>query len=112
MTAVRVGIKRHRVDLQRAAKTQSDTGDLVKTWATFGRVWADVNPLRGEELTLQQQLKATTTHRVRLRRTPASATLTPADRVKWGGRIFEIETVVDVGERRREMELMAREFIA
>jgi SPP1 family predicted phage head-tail adaptor len=109
---VKIGIKRHRIDLQRATKAQTNTGAIERTWATFGRVWADVNPLRGDEAQAAMQLEARTTHRIRMRRTPASATLTPADRIAWGGRLFEITGVIDIAERQREIEVIAAEVTA
>jgi len=112
MPASLIGIKRHRVDLERATTVQTDTGALAKTWTRIGRVWADVTPIRGEELTQAQQLTATVSHRIRLRWSAAGATLTPADRIKWGGRLFELVSVIDVGERRRELEATAREVVA
>jgi len=109
---VKIGIKRHRIDLERAGRTQTTTGDLTKTWVRFARVWADVIPLRGAEAIQAQQTTATVTHSIRMRRTPESATLTPADRVKFGRRIFELTSVVDIGERRREIEATGHEITA
>lgn len=109
---MKIGRKRHRVTIERITTAQTATGAMEKTWASIGQVWAEIVPQRGDEASEQMQLTASLLHTIRLRRTGAAVGLTPADRITYQGRTFELTSVADIGERNREIECQATEVTA
>ena len=100
------GRLRHRVDLQSVAESQSGTGAVKRSWSTYATVWAEVRPAQGGERFTAQRVTAETTHTVRIR---WRSGVTTADRVKFGARVFEIESILNPDERDRELVLLCKE---
>ena len=95
-----------RVTIERFSLVQNpQTGAMTETWAPLATLWAAVEPLQGREYFAAAAVQSEVTTRVRLRYRPG---VTPADRVKHEGRIYNIESVVDVRSARRELVLMVR----
>lgn len=106
---IRAGELRHRVTIQQNNSTSRDAvGAEVPNWQDVATVWAAVEPLRGREYLESQQVNAEVDTRIRIRHYPG---ITPDMRVIWGSRIYEIEAVINVDERDREIHLMCRERV-
>lgn len=105
---MRAGQLRHRVTIQQFTQTQNEYGEIVEGWTTFATVWAAVEPLRGREFWDAQQLNAEVTARIRLRYLSGVG---PTMRVVYDGRTFEVDSVIDVDERHRELQLMCKEVV-
>jgi len=99
---------RHRITLEAPTETQTADGSVTRTWAPFAAVWASVEPLLGREYFDAQREQADVSHRVCMR---YLAGVTHSMRVSWGPRVFEIESVLNAGERNRELILMCRESV-
>ena len=67
-----------------------------------------MEPITGREYFDSQREQASTSHRIRMRHLDG---VTHRMRVAWGGRIFEIESVANVDERKRELVLMCTESV-
>jgi len=105
---MRIGPMRHRITLEAPAESQGSDGSVTRTWAPFATVWASVEPLLGREYFDAQREQADVSHRVRMR---YLAGVTHNMRVVLGSRVFEIESVLNAGERDRELVLMCRESV-
>jgi SPP1 family predicted phage head-tail adaptor len=105
---MRAGPMRHRITLETPAETQTPDGSVTRTWAPFATVWASVEPLLGREWFDAQREQADVSHRVRMR---FLAGVSHNMRVMLGSRVFEIESVINAGERNRELVLMCRESV-
>lgn len=105
---MRAGALRHRVELQQPTETRDSHGGVRQTWATVQTVYASVEPIGGKEYFAAQQVQSDTTHRVRLRWNP-DFTPTTKWRVRYDGRDFDIEAVIEMFERQREWHLMCKE---
>jgi len=104
---MRAGALRHRLTIQETIEGKDDRNTVTVTgWQDIATVWAAVEPLRGREYFQMQNTQSELTVRVRIRYLPGVA---GAMRVIYGDRIFNIQSVIDVDERRREMELMCTE---
>jgi SPP1 family predicted phage head-tail adaptor len=99
---------RHRIAIESPVETQGPDGSVTLTWAPFAAVWASVEPLLGREYFDAQREQADVSHRVRMR---YLAGVTHSMRVALGPRVFEIESVINAGERNRELVLMCRESV-
>ena len=105
---MQAGRLRHRVTVQRATDAIDQYGDQTPTWTALGTVWASVEPLNGREYFAAAQMQSEVSTRIVIR--PISGvTLTPKDRVKFGSRYFDIQSVINRDERNRELQLLCVE---
>lgn len=92
-----------RVTIQSMTATRNAIGEPVEAWADVATVWAAVEPVQGREFWEQQQVQSEVTTRIRIR---YRAGVTAAMRVTYGGRFYNIKSVIDPRERHDEMQLM------
>lgn len=110
---IQAGKLRHKVTIQTPTETQDEYGQPVQTWATFAEVFASVEPIRGREFFAAQQIQSDVTTRIRIRYLSGVTTKmrvvhttdhsSPATVEE-----YDIEAVIHVEEKRREMHLMCR----
>ena len=105
---MRAGPLRCRVTIEEPVETQGSDGSVIQAWETFATAWASIEPLIGKEYFAQQREQATVSHKIRMRHV---AGITHKMRIAWGTRLFEIESVLNVGERNREIVLMCSETL-
>ena len=105
---MRAGPLRCRVTIEATVETQGSDGSVIHSWETFATAWASIEPLIGKEYFAQQREQATVSHKIRMRHI---AGITHKMRIAWGTRLFEIESVLNVGERNREIVLMCSETL-
>ena len=67
---LKAGRLRDRIELQQPTESRDTHGGVSKSWTTYARVWASVEPLSGRERFLAEQVKAELSHRVVLRPGP------------------------------------------
>lgn len=106
------GRLRRRITIERAGDgpavpDPANPGLPLDDWAPIGTFWAEVLPLRGRELFLAQQVRATTTHRITIRDTASGRDIRPTDRVVHRGDILEIEAAIRVEDRGAWLEITA-----
>ena len=90
------GRLRERITIQQATETRNAIGEVVQSWATFAERWASVDGLSSREVLLQGQQRTEITHRVRLRYV---AGFTSTMRILWRGRVLEITSLLEHGNR-------------
>jgi SPP1 family predicted phage head-tail adaptor len=112
---VRAGNLRRRARLERRQVVRDGFGAFGASWAEFARVWAGVEPVGGREYFQAQSVQSDVTMRIRIRwRGDVAGMVEPSTiRVRveerdGGTKIYEVESVIDVGGRGRELELMCR----
>lgn len=105
---MRAGELRHRVTIQQPVEVLDDYNTPSVVWQDFARVWAAIEPLSGREYLQLQNTNAEITVRIRIRYLPG---ITPAMRVVYGSRVFNIQAVIDVEEKHRELHLMCAEAV-
>ena len=105
---MRAGQLRHRGDIEQPSPvTEATLGQPVPTWSTFARgVWAAIEPVTGTERFVSQELLATASHVIKIRYFDG---VNSSMRFKYGARIFQFQSVIDKGERRRELLIAATE---
>jgi len=103
---VRAGELRHRVTIQQKSVVRDSYGEEDVTWTNVATVWGSVEPLQGREFIEAKQTQAEITTRIRIR---YRSSISPEMRVVWDGHIYDIEAVIDVGGRKRELQLMCTE---
>lgn len=105
------GRLRNRIDIQRPTKapdTENEYGQAEPPeFVTVSHgVPAEVRPLRAYEIVRAQQPVMDTDHVVRMR---YREDVTPDCRLLWGDKKLYVTGIIDVGGRRRELEVMCRE---
>ncbi len=110
---MQAGQLRHRVTIiadENDTLELDDDGHRVPNEQAVGRAWADVQPLRGNELWRAQQVQPEVTSRVRMRyRSNMNSTRRLIDECCDGAE-YDVLAVIDVGGRNRELELLCKEF--
>lgn len=104
----RIGELRHYIEVWAFTVTEDVIGNQIVIWKKAGGAWAIIEPLGGEERLVASIVRAETTHKVTMRHL---AGITPANQLIFGSRIFEIESILNVEEKNREMVLMCKEKI-
>jgi SPP1 family predicted phage head-tail adaptor len=99
------GRMREQIAIQAKSVSRDAYGAEVVGWATHAEVWAEAQPLAGREYVAMRQAQAEISIRFRTRYV---AGVNPAMRVLWDGRGYDIVEAIDVGARRRELELLCR----
>lgn len=99
-----------RILIQKYTATQNEFGEQVKTWATVHSCWASVNPIQGREWFTARQSLSNVDYRFRVRYIDTSTDIpdgiTPKMRVVYNDMNYDIDSVINVGERDREIEIM------
>lgn len=106
---MRAGWLRHRLTLEENNPVEDAAGEETDNWTTFATVWGSVEPLRGREFFEARAETQTVDHRIRIRYLDG---VTPQMRVMFRGRIFGIDSVINVLERNKELQLMCREVVS
>ena len=101
---------KHRVTLQEAVQTSDGAGGFSTSWSDVDTVWAEIMPFSSRSTTQErleaEQLQAQQRYRVTIR---YQSGVQASMRIKYGSRVFDILSVVNVGERGEVMELFCLE---
>ena len=106
---LRTGRLRETVTIQQVTLTRDSHGQPIESWSSFATWRCEIAPVRGREYFAAQQFAADTSHK--LTGHWISGVL-PTMRIAHGSRTFRIESVINVGERNRELELMCVEVLS
>lgn len=103
---MKIGDLRHRISIEKMIKVKDGMGGFKpSTYTAFATVWAFVQPLQSKtdkEAYQSQQIQAKLSHKITIRYLQG---VTPDMRVNYQGRVFNIQSIVNVDERNREMIL-------
>ncbi len=102
------GQLKRKISIQSATKVQDDFGEETETWATDATMWASIQSVSGGEGITGNQINPEVTHKIMMR---YRAGVTPANRVLYGTRVFDINVVRNIFEENRWLELLCREDI-
>lgn len=110
MTRAHGGNLRERVTIRAKTRTVDGVGRDTESWSTqvAANVPASVDPLMGQELMTAKQLQSEVTHKVRMRYRTG---ILPTMRIEYRSRNLQILEVLNVGERRRMIELRCKEMV-
>jgi SPP1 family predicted phage head-tail adaptor len=112
---MRGGRLRQRVTILTATATVNSFGEPARGWATAAEttVWAEMTPMmsRARETFAEQagQEQAVVAWQCRMRYRAGLSV--EANRLRWRGRVFEVEAVVDPDGRMRETVVLCHEVL-
>jgi SPP1 family predicted phage head-tail adaptor len=102
------GKLRHKITIEQRSTTPNSFGEPANTWTTFLTRWASVEPIIGKEFFSSQQVQAEVTTKIRIRNAPG---VLPQMRVIFGSKIYDIQAIMDIEEKGKEVLLMCKEVI-
>lgn len=94
--------------MEQVSETQDTDGFMIEVWSTYATVRASIEPIAGREYSAAQAIQADVTHRIRFRYLSG---ITPKMRVNSSSRIFDSLSVINMGERKRELQRMCRDSL-
>jgi len=106
---VRAGEYRFRGMIQESTEVQDAHGEMVDAWADLVKVWMKIVPVKDQELIARNREESVTTHKVFLRYSSEVAGVNSTMRILFGARVFAIQSVLNLGERNRDLELLCEE---
>lgn len=106
---MRSGELRHAIIIETVTETQTASGSLSESWAPYATVWADMQPMRSTETFQADQDYAQRDTKFIIR---YQSGITHKMRINYSGRIFDIKTLINLKERNRTIEIIAREAAA
>ncbi len=101
------GKLRHQVTIKKPIETQNAYGEPEVRWQDIATVWAQVEPLRGREYFASKQMVAEVEVRITIR---YRSDVTAKMKIAKGTDDYLIETIINVMERNRELQLMCKRF--
>jgi SPP1 family predicted phage head-tail adaptor len=105
---MRIGKLHHRLTLEAPVETADGGGGAVKNWQLVATLWGQIEPMSGAESSFGEQLEAGGTHRITLRYNPA---VSPLNRLRFGARIFDILSVLNLDEKNQWFVCQCHEVI-
>lgn len=115
---MRAGRLRFRVDLYRPPTAEgrnvygepTNPMERVASEMPDGKWWADISPTSATETESGGQVRASVAHEIRMRHQP-TLRINPKWEVRYAGRVFRIDGVINVDERNHEALLSATEMV-
>ncbi len=103
------GKLRKLITIQQQSATQDEYGAQIVTWSSFGvDRWAQIEPLSGREYFAGQQFQSKVDTKFVLRYV---AGVTPKMRILCNSLPYDIESVINIDERNKELHIMCSRII-
>lgn len=100
------GLLRHRVTVEKKTFVSDGAGGQVDDWAPVVILQAWIRPISGMERLVAEHLQAELTHEIVTRYVEG---IHAGMRIVFGTRVFAIDSVMDVEERRQWLRFRVRE---
>lgn len=106
---IKAGELTQRIELQRSTATRDSTGEPIDSWATYVSVRAQIVGGSGAERLIGPQVAGRAGYAIRMRYRDPVPTIT--ERVKFGSRTFDINSVENIEQANRELLLACTECV-
>ena len=106
---MRIGQLRKRVIVQAETQAVDAAGGYMLGWTNFASVWAEIEPITGQEHVVAAHLEGHVTHHVTMRYVSG---VTTDMRIFYNSRLFNIRAVLNTDERNQWTELLVEEGAA
>lgn len=109
---MRAGPRNQRVTIYRPTVTgQNSSGEDIVENLDIGGAWVHIERLTGRELERAQQLQAEAQFRITADSPLGSFEIQRKDLIGWGSRTLNILDAEDPNQRRRELAILAKEYV-
>lgn len=92
-------------------QTKTTTGkgvDRTEAWATTYTEWVFIRPVSASEIIKSNREEMTISHRIKM---DYRSGIVSSMRIAWGTRYFDINSVINIDEANREIEILAAEVV-
>ena len=96
------------VSFQRLRDVKNKFGERIKDWVDVLTKKACIYPVSGKELFVEGTINTEITHKIYVSYTNS---IRPDMRIKYGSRIFKIQSIINLQERNRILQLMCKELV-
>jgi SPP1 family predicted phage head-tail adaptor len=93
--------------MQESTVIMDDIGGHTLEWETIATPWASIEPVSGKEYFAAAAVRAETTVKITMR---YIAGLSTAHRLVSGGKVYDIQAILNTDGRNRELILMCTEM--
>ncbi len=100
---------RHHIVIQTQTETPDGYGGFSTTWAEYANAWAAIKPYKAWEQGVSLQNESRTQHKISIR---YIAGLDNVMRIKFGGRYFNIKSIINREEANVTLDIIAEEGLA
>ncbi|MFK5937722.1 MAG: phage head closure protein [Sulfurimonas sp.] len=104
---MRAGNLKHKIIIQSYNENQNDYGEAIKAWSDFKTVYASILPLSAKEF-FKAGIQDEVTHKIELR---YLKDIKPKMRVIFDTREFSIESVLNIREANKSLQLICTEVV-
>ena len=104
-----LGNMRHRISIEGRETTTDGAGGFSSEWVNVVELWAEVTPKNGSERFRGMKIEDTTTHIIKTR---YKSGINSSQRINFNGRLFNINSVINIDEKDRYMLIQAVEGVA
>ncbi len=105
-----IGRFRHKITFQSESESADSGGGYTLSWTNVSTVWAEVKPLASSRTSAERlqagQLEDKVIYKVTTRYLSG---ITPKMRILFGTRVFNIRSVINLGEKDELLEIIADE---
>jgi len=105
---MRSGNLKKKITFQDYTETSNDFGEIAKGYTAFKTVFASVTPLAGKEYFSSKQVNAEVSHKIECRYFNG---VVPSMQIVYGTRVFQIESVINIREANKTLQIMATEVL-
>ena len=104
---MKAGRMDRRITIEEIVESRDSYGAVIKTWALFATVWAEVRPVRSRELIASAKVTAEFDTVFRCRWLDG---VLPSMRVVHDGAAYDVTGIAEIG-RRDGLEIMGRRHV-
>lgn len=104
--SIPIGKMRHRLTLQQEMRMGDGGGGSQSAWQDVAEIWGALEGMSGGEAIMADRISGNTKYQITIR---WRSDVSPAMRFLFGGRIFQILTVLDADGRRRFLRCACEE---
>ncbi|WP_345993760.1 phage head closure protein [Sulfurimonas sp. HSL-1716] len=103
---MRSGNLKHKVEIKQHTGTRDTFGGVADDDVLFATVYVSIVPLSGKEYFVSKSVNSEVTHQIEMRFIPG---VTPDMKIVYGTREFDINSVINVREANKTLQIMATE---
>jgi len=103
---MRAGRLRNYIEIQQKIMVEDINLELIESWPSFTHCWAEILPLVGREYYASRQTLSEVSAKIRMRYISG---ITTKMRVIDGLKVYDIEAVIDVENKHKELVLLVKE---
>lgn len=109
--SISAGRLNRRIVIERATETANDYGEAIQTWGEYATLWAERRDVSDGEMIAAGELGAYLAARFTVRRSSVTEAITPRDRLRHEGAVWNIQAVRERHERQGDAHIRPKTLL-